>query len=97
MGERQLSTQLGRSLWRTADGWYGARRAVPVSQGRAAAAGWVKQTLAGARGNERGSANSCSSPDNDQPSQIETDSPINGALVLSDCRHWFSNVACSRQ
>jgi hypothetical protein len=28
---------------------------------------------------------------------FDLNSPVNAALVLPDCRHWFSNVACSTQ
>jgi hypothetical protein len=28
---------------------------------------------------------------------LDPNSPINAALVLSDCRHWFSNIACCNQ
>ena len=29
-----------------------------------------------------------------QLGSLDPNSPINAALVLFDCRHWFSNVAC---
>jgi hypothetical protein len=28
---------------------------------------------------------------------LDPNSPINAALVLPDCRHWFSNIACCKQ
>jgi hypothetical protein len=33
----------------------------------------------------------------DPMTAFDPNSPINAALVLSDCRHWFSNVACCKQ
>jgi hypothetical protein len=32
-----------------------------------------------------------------QVGSLDPNSPINAALVLSDCRHWFSDLACCKQ
>ena len=44
-------------------------------------------------GAERGSSSATTAPN----WCIRLNSPINAALVLPDCKHWFCNVACCKQ
>ena len=49
------------------------------------------------RGPEQAGPRSCRSSRPRPLTAPDPNSPINAALVLSDCRHWFSNVACCKQ